>query len=243
MEWSDDALVLSARPHGEAAAIVALLTRDHGRHLGLVPGGASARRRAALEPGTAVRAKWRARLADHLGTWTLEPERQTGALLLDDRSRLAALVSACALLEAVLPERLPLPSVHAGTAALFESLDGPAWAAAYVRWEVGLLAELGFGLDLSACAATGSADDLAFVSPRTGRAVSRAGGAGFEDRLLPLPGFLLGAGPDDPAAIRDGLRLTGHFLERQAGAMLPPARVRFAERFHSGPGTGNPFRS
>lgn len=239
MEWTDDALVLSARPHGETAAVVALLTREHGRHLGLVPGGASARRRASLEPGTAVRAKWRARLADHLGTWTLEAVRQTGALLLDDRARLAALVSACAVLEAVLPERLPMPAVHAGTEALFESLDGPAWAATYVRWELGVLAELGFGLDLTACAATGAVDDLAFVSPRSGRAVSRTGAAGFEDRLLPLPGFLLGAGPDDPAAIRDGLRLTGHFLERQTGAALPPARVRFTERFHSGPAFGN----
>ena len=243
MEWTDDALVLSARPHGEAAAIVALLTREHGRHLGLVPGGASARRRATLEPGTAVRAKWRARLAEHLGTWTLEAGRQTGALLMDDRSRLAALVSACAVLEAVLPERLPVPAVHSGTTALFESLDGPAWAAAYVRWEVGILAELGFGLDLSSCAATGAADDLAFVSPRTGRAVSRIGAAGYEDRLLPLPGFLLGTGPADVGAIRDGLRLTGHFLERQAGTALPPARVRFAERFHPGPGSGNPFPS
>jgi len=208
-----------------------------------VPGGASSRRRASLEPGTRVRARWRARLVDHLGTWTLEAERQTGAMLLDDPDRLAALVAACAVLEAVLPERAPMPAVFAGTVALFDALDGGAWAAACVRWEVGLLAELGFGLDLSACAATGAVGDLAFVSPRTGRAVSRAGAAGYEDRLLPLPGFLVGTGTDDAAAIRDGLRLTGHFLERQTGAALPPARVRFAERFHSGTRSGNLFPS
>lgn len=239
MEWSDQGIVLSARAHGEAAAIVTLLAREHGRHAGLVMGGRSSRHRGHAEPGTVVAARWRGRLAEHLGTYALEPVRGYAAGMLDDAPRLAALTAACALVEAALPEHEPHPALYDGLCAFLEVLDtAPAWAEAYVRWEVGLLAELGFGLDLGRCAATGAADGvndhLAFVSPRTGRAVSLSAGEPYRDRLLPLPGFLVGRGAGGGEEVAAGLRLTGHFLERHVlNAPLPPARERLATRLQA----------
>ncbi|WP_029006815.1 DNA repair protein RecO [Azospirillum halopraeferens] len=231
MDWTDRGIVLSARPHGETAAVAVLLTRDHGRHAGLVQGGRSSRRRADLEPGTLVAARWRGRLVEHLGTFTLESVHAYAAVLLDDPLRLAALASACALTESALPERQPHPAVFDGLLALFDVLGGTAWAEAYVRWEAGLLAELGFGLDIDRCAVTGSNDYLAYVSPRTGRAVSVAAGEPYRDRLLPLPGFLAGRGGGGRDEVLEGLRLTGHFLERHLlNGPLPPSRLRLAER-------------
>jgi DNA repair protein RecO (recombination protein O) len=256
MDWTDQGLVLSARPHGEVAAIAMLLTREHGRHAGLVPGGRTARGRGDLEPGTLVAAHWRGRLAEHLGTWRLEAQRAYAAGRLDDPLRLGALSSALALTESTLAEREPHPRVFDGLVALLEVLDTTAWAEAYVGWEIGLLGELGFGLDLTRCAVTGDDggrtsdrhpadshpadrhpadrlnDRLAWVSPRTGRAVSLSAGEPYRDRLLALPGFLLGQGAGGVEEVRQGLALTGHFLERQAlGAALPPARQRFVERY------------
>ena len=231
MEWTDQAIVLSARPHGETAAVAVLLTRERGRHAGLVQGGRSSRQRGTLEPGTLVAARWRGRLPEHLGTLTLEPVRGYAAALLDDPLRLSALTAACALTEAAVPEHEPHPVLFDGLAALFDVLETPVWAEAYVRWEVGLLSELGFGLDLDRCAVTGSNDYLAYVSPRTGRAVSASAGEPYRDRLLPLPGVLIGLGGGGREETLAGLRLTGHFLERHLlNAPLPPARVRFAER-------------
>ncbi len=230
MEWTDQALVLSARPQGESSALVCLLTEARGRHSGLVRGARSAGRRASVEPGTLVRARWRARLSEQLGTLTLEPLRSHGAALLDQPERLAALVSACALVEAGLSEHDPHPALYRGLLALFEALEQPAWAEATVRWELGLLAELGFGLDLSCCAVTGSVEELTAVSPRSGRAVSRAAAAPWGDRLLALPGFLVGRGGGGVRDVRLGLALTGYFLERHLPGGLPPARRRFAER-------------
>lgn len=231
MDWTDRGVVLSARPHGEAAAVAVLLTRDHGRHGGLVQGGRSSRQRGNLEPGTLVAARWRGRLAEHLGTYTLEPMHGYAAALLDDPLRLAALTAACALVEAALPEREPHPAVFDGLVALLDVLEGAAWPEAYVRWEIGLLAELGFGLDLDRCALTGSNDYLAYVSPRTGRAVSASAGEPYRDRLLPLPGFLVGRGGGGRDETLAGLRLTGHFLERHLlNGPLPPARMRLVER-------------
>ena len=235
MEWSDQGIVLSNRAHGETAAVVTLLAREHGRHAGLVMGGRSSRQRGHTEPGSVVAARWRGRLAEHLGNYVLEPLRGYAAGLLDDPPRLAALASACALAEAALPEHQPHPALYDGLCALFEVLDGaPAWAEAYVRWEVGLLAELGFGLDLERCAVTGVVSGneyLAFVSPRTGRAVSVSAGEPYRDRLLPLPGFLVGRGQGGAEEVAAGLRLTGHFLERHVlNAPLPPARERLAAR-------------
>lgn len=232
MEWSDQGIVLSARPHGEGSAVATLLTRGHGRHAGLAMGGRSARQRGTLEPGTLVAARWRGRLAEHLGTYGLEPVHGYAAAFLDDPPKLAALASACAVAEAALPEHEPHPAVFDGLLALFGLLDTSAWAEAYVRWELGLLAELGFGLDLDRCAVTGANDYLAYVSPRTGRAVSAAVGEPYRDRLLPLPGFLIGRGGGGPVEVGDGLRLTGHFLERHVlNGPTPPARERLRERY------------
>jgi DNA repair protein RecO (recombination protein O) len=229
IEWLDDGIVLSARRHGESAAIVSLLTRAHGRHAGLVRGGGGRRARGIYEPGNRVAAGWRARLPEHLGHYVCELEASRAAALLDDAARLAALAAATSLVDAALPEREP----HA---RLFDSLDGligrlcqaaseTTWPAGYVRFELGLLAELGFGLDLGRCAATGVADDLAFVSPKTGRAVSVAAAAPYRDRLLPLPAFLTAAEDDEAAiagdAIVAGLRLTGFFLDRHVFAQRP----------------------
>ncbi len=232
MEWSDQGIVLSSRPQGEGAAVATLLTREHGRHAGMVMGGRSPRLRGTLEPGTLVAARWRGRLAEHLGQFTLEPVKGYAAAFFDDAVTLAALTSACALAEAALPEHEPHPALFDGMLALFGLLDTPAWAESYVRWEVGLLAELGFGLDLDRCAVSGVNDYLAYVSPRTGRAVSASVGEPYRDRLLPLPDFLAGRGGGGPAEVESGLRLTGHFLERHVlGGHLPPARTRLTERY------------
>lgn len=238
MDWSDDGIVLSARKLGESAAVVNLLTRAHGRHAGLVRGGAGRRWRGVLQPGNQVAAVWRARLSEHLGTYTVEPARERLSALLDDPLRLAALSAAAAVAEVALPEREPHPVLFEGLLSLLDALErSPAWAAVYVRWEVELLKELGFGLDLSRCAATGTTEDLAFVSPRSGRAVSAAAAAPYADRLLRLPRFLLGSqgGKAEAAHIADGLALTGFFLERHvlapAQVRLPPARIRLVERF------------
>ena len=237
MNWADQGYVLSVRRHGEAAAIVNLLTRGHGRHAGLVRGGMGRRLRGVLQPGNLVAANWRARLSEHLGSFTVEPVRDHAAALLSDGDRLAGLTAAAAVTEAALPEREPHPAIHDGFAALLGALGGePSWAAIYVRFELGLLTELGFGLELSHCAATGSSEDLAYVSPRSARAVSRGAGAPYKDKLLPLPAFLL---PDAPEKLTvrdvlDGLKLTGYFLETQVFAPhnrpLPTARNRLIER-------------
>ncbi|HYB09424.1 MAG TPA: DNA repair protein RecO [Alphaproteobacteria bacterium] len=231
MEWTDEGIVLAARKHGERALILQLLTREHGRHAGLVHGGASAGKRGALQPGSRLQATWRARLADHLGYFSCEQLHNGAAALLDDPLRLAALASACAVAELALPEREPHPTIFAAISALVAALESSdritGWGRAVVAWELGLLGELGFGLDLTKCAATGRNDELAFVSPRTGRAVSLSAGEAYRDRLLALPGFLIdsAATPSD-GDIAEALALTGHFLERHVFAAFhrqPPA--------------------
>jgi DNA repair protein RecO (recombination protein O) len=235
MMWDDTAFVLAARRHGESALIVELLTRERGRHAGLVRGGQSPKTRAVLQPGNAVAARWRGRLAEHLGMLTCELVHAHVARLLDDPDRLAALASAAALAAAVLPEREPHADVFASFAGLLDALDsGREWPLHYVSWERDLLASLGFGLDLSRCAATGATADLAYVSPRTGRAVSREAGRPYHDKLLPLPAFLWCAADADRPQIVAGLELTGHFLLHHVlhpqDKPLPQARTRFAER-------------
>lgn len=239
MEWTDEGIVLAARKHGESAAILQLLTRAHGRHAGLVHGGAGARTRGALQPGNRLQVTWRARLADHLGSYSCEQLHSGAATLLDDPLRLAALASACAIAELSLPEREPHPAIFAALTALVAALESSeriaGWGRAVVAWEMGLLGELGFGLDLTKCAATGRNDELAFVSPRTGRAVSLSAGEAYRDRLLALPAFLVDntAAPSE-SDIADALALTGHFLERHVFAALhraPPAsRSHFVDR-------------
>ena len=235
MEWSDEGIVLSARRHGEAAAIVTLLTQAHGRHAGLVHGGVGRRLRGVLQPGNRVTARWRARLSEHLGTMTCEMSAALAAPLLGDPLRLAGLSAACALADWTLPEREPQSVIHGGLVHLIESLSGDTWPRLYVTWELDLLRELGFGLDLERCAATGRNDSLAFVSPQTGRAVSLSAGEPYRERLLTLPSFLTGvAASATPRDIVDGLTLTAYFLERHVlavgGRRLPAARQRLAER-------------
>lgn len=237
MEWIDDGIVLSRRRLGENDAVVALFTAGHGRHLGVVRGGAGRRHGGTLQPGNLVSATWRARLSEQLGTMTCELRESMAARLLDDPPRLEALSACLELLDDVLPERQPHPELHAATRALLGALEAPGHAASLVRWELGLLTALGFGLDLSACAVTGDAADLAHVSPRSGRAVSRAAGRPYAGRLLALPPFLLaGRSGDDVDAvdIAAGLALTGHFIERHllapASRAMPPARVRLVDR-------------
>lgn len=243
MEWRDTGFVLSARRHGESAVIAELLTSEHGRHAGLVRGGQSPRRRALLQPGNEVAASWRGRLPEHLGTFECELVAPHAARFLDDPDRLAALSAATALLLAALPEREPHPDLHASFGGLLATLDSPAgWAPAYVAWECDLLAALGFGLDLGRCAVTGTNEDLVYVSPRTGRAVSRESGAPYHDKLLPLPGFLWRDAPAAPADIVAGLVLTRHFLLHHLlepqGARLPEARERLLERMRRATAAG-----
>lgn len=238
MDWSDDGIVLSVRRHGESGAILHLLTAAHGRHAGLVRGGNSKRLRGVLQPGNEVHAVWRARLEEHLGSYAIELAVGHAARAMDDPGRLAAMVSACALVDAALPEREPHADLHESLRDLLTTLPEDGWAATYVAWELSLLATLGFGLDLSRCAATGRSDDLAYVSPKSGRAVSREAGAAWREQLLPLPDFLIGHGPADTADLSAGLRLTGYFLDRHVlaphGRTLPDARFRLDERWRRG---------
>ena len=236
MEWADDAFVLSARTHGEAGALVELLTERHGRFAAHVAGGASRRMKPVLQPGARVLAEYRARTADHLGSAQLEPAGEGPAALFDDPLALTGLASAAAVTAAALPEREPHPGVFAAFEALAAAFAHPeVWPAIYVRFEAGLLEEMGFGLDLSRCAVTGSPDDLAWVSPRTGRAVGREAGAAYADRLLSLPPFMLGSqGGLRAGDIAAGLAITARFLERDVfgplNRPLPPARLWLADR-------------
>lgn len=235
MEWTDEGIVLSVRKHGESSAITTLMTRRHGVHAGLVRGGAASRARGILQPGNRVHARWRARLAEHLGTYTCELFHPFAGAILDDPTRLAGLSAACAVTEAALAERQAHPAVFAGLLALLEGMEDETWPSAYVKWELCLLREAGFGLDLSRCAATGRNDQLAYVSPKSGCAVSRSAGEPYKGTLLPLPAFLLGEGQaGGPDEVADGLRLTGYFLERHVFSHRdrppPPARQRLAER-------------
>lgn len=230
MEWEDEALVLSVRRHGEHGGIVGLLTLTHGRHAGLLHGAASKANRGIVLPGNRVRAWWRGRLAEQLGALRLELLKAHAGDALGDPGRLAALGSACALAECSLPERQAHPGAYAALSALLTALPAESWPSVYVHFELALLRDIGFGLDLSACAATGTTEDLVYVSPRTGRAVSREAGEQWKDRLLILPRFLTGGGEGDRDEIRAGLDLAGFFLGRHLGT-LPPARSRLVDRF------------
>ncbi len=235
VEWQDEAVILAAKPHGEADLVLQLLTRERGRHAGLVKGGQSRRQRGQHEPGTRIVATWKARLADHLGYLVCEARGSALGALMDRPGPLAALSSALALAERALPEREPHPAAYEGLLALLAALETEHWGEATVLWELQLLGELGFGLDLTACAAGGDNDQLAFVSPRTGRAVSLSAGQPWRERLLPLPGFLVGRGEGGAREILQGLALTGHFLELNVfhpqDRPLPPARQRLHARF------------
>lgn len=244
MNWSDEGVILSVRPHGETAAVVEILTRQHGRHLGLVHGGRSRKTRPVLQSGNHVSVAWKARLADHLGHMSVELIRGYAASAMDDAAALGGLTSLCALAR-LMPERDPHPNLYEVTLFVLAYLDDASvWPALLARWELALLDELGFGLDLARCAATGANDDLVYVSPKTGRAVSASAGEPYRDRLLPLPPFLL---PGRKASVAPGdvaraFSLTGYFLEQRVfaprGEGLPEPRTRLAallKRLDTGP--------
>jgi DNA repair protein RecO (recombination protein O) len=223
MDWRDEGILIAARRHGESAAIIEVLTREHGRHAGVVRGGAGRRMTPILQPGARLSLEWTARLEEHIGTFRVDPIAARTAAIMADRAALAALGSVTALIAAALPERDAHPELYGRSLGLVEALGAaPDWPARYAAWELALLAELGFGLDLGRCALTGTAADLAWVSPKSGRAVNRAAGAPWADRLLPLPGFLRGEGTDPEAAeLAAALALTGHFLETRVAPTLP----------------------
>ena len=211
MDWRDEGVLLVTRKHGESAAIIEVFTPAHGRHAGVVRGGGGRRFAPILQPGNQLSLNWRARLEDHLGAFTAEPLRARAPALMSDRIALAGLTATCALLSFALPEREPHAELYDNSIALFDGLGAPGWPLAYLRWEMRLLDEMGYGLDLGSCAVTGSREDLAFVSPKTGRAVSREAAGEWAPRLLPLPPCLLGQGPASAEEIAQGLALTGYF--------------------------------
>jgi DNA repair protein RecO (recombination protein O) len=227
MEWRDEGVILSVRRHGETGAIAEILTAAHGRALGLVRGGRSKAQRPVLQAGNTVQAVWRARLEDQLGTFTLEPLLLRAGAIMEEPFRLAGLATITGLAQ-LLPEREPHPRVYDAMRVVLEAVEDDAvWPALLVRWELGLLEELGFGLDLSACAATGRRDNLVFVSPKSGKAVSAEAGMPYRDRLFRLPAFLREPAAAAPAEVIDGLRLAGFFLERH---LFEPRGARFPEQ-------------
>ena len=239
MEWQAPAVVLDVRPHGDSGAVVTLLTEAHGRHAGLAKGGASRSQVALWQPGNLVEVRWVARLADQLGALSGELVHAAAALAMEDPLALAVLRAATAVANDALPEREAHPRVFHGLVALIATLaSGPEPALPdLVLWEADLLADLGYGLDLARCAVTGTTDDLHYVSPRTGRAISEGAAGDWKDRLLPLPAFLLGQGPSTAPDWLTGLRLTGHFLARDVFGThhkpLPGAREMLLDRVAS----------
>jgi DNA repair protein RecO (recombination protein O) len=232
MQWTDEGIIIGTRRHGETSLIVELMTRGRGRHLGLVRGGRSRKQQPILQPGNTVLATWRARLDEHLGNYTIEPVIQRAARLIEGPAGLYGLQIVTTLLR-LLPERDPHPDLLDGLGPLLDWLGDPlVGGPLVVRFEMKMLEDLGFGLDLDECAVTGTAADLIYVSPKSGRAVSRAAGEAYRDRLLPLPAFLVdGAASPSAAEVTDAFRLTGHFLARRVfeprDMALPEARARF----------------
>lgn len=231
MEWRDEGIIIGLRRHGEANVILEAMTRAHGRHLGLVRGGRGRRLAPLLQPGNAVELTWRARLDEHLGTYAVEVTDARAARFLASAAALYALNTVAEHLR-LLPERDPHEPLYEALDIIIAHLETPATACALIaRFELALLADLGFGLDLDACAATGSTQDLVWVSPKSGRAVGRLAGEPYRDRLLPLPDFLKSPGGPDAGAplLADAFRLTGYFLERHVlqprGLPMPDSRA------------------
>ena len=233
MEWRDEGIILGMRKHGETSVIAEVMTRAHGRHMGIVKGGRSRRWQPVLQPGNSVSLVWRARLDEHLGQYQVEPTESRAGRLMESAAGVHGVQAMAALLR-LLPERDPHPRLHDAFAIILDSLDAPGEAGAmYVRFELAVLEDLGFGLDLSQCAATGDVRDLVYVSPKSGRAVSAGAGEPWADKLLSLPAFL--STRTDPCAtvdeLHDAFRLTGYFLDRHVfeprGVARPVARSGF----------------
>ncbi|MEI4471415.1 DNA repair protein RecO [Frigidibacter sp. MR17.24] len=233
MDWREEGLLIAVRPQGETSVIIEVFTRSRGRHAGLVRGGVSRRIAPHLQPGGQLDLSWRARLEDQLGTFTVEPVMSRAGLL-GDRLGLMGLNAVCAMLRFALADRDPHPWLYDRTIRLMDRLAAAEdWPPDYLLWEMALLDELGHGLDLARCAVTGARDDLAYVSPRTGRAVSRGAAGDWAARLLPLPAAMMGQSGATPAEIAGGLRTTGHFLDTRLaadrGRPLPEARNRLVD--------------
>ncbi|WP_108258916.1 DNA repair protein RecO [Mangrovicoccus ximenensis] len=241
MEWQGQGILIACRPHGEHAAILEVLTPGHGRHAGLLRGGQSRRMSPVLQPGNLLALSWRARLDHHMGAFTAELERDRAGRLMNDRRTLAGLAAVTGLLAYALPERMHLPGIYERTAELLDVMPlTPAWTLAYLRWELALLEALGYGLELDRCAVRGTNEELCFVSPRTGRAVSRQAAGEWADRLLPLPDCLKGQGPAPDGEIALALSTTGHFLKKHvppqwSGQPFPASRSRLVDLLKRGP--------
>ena len=235
MEWRDHGILLTVRRHGESSAIIEVFTEAHGRHAGVVRGGASRKVAPLLQPGAQLDVTWRARLDAHIGTFAVEPLRSRAAAAFSGRMALAGLNAVVALLSYGLPEREAHARLYRQTEQLMDLLgQDEIWPLAYLRWEQALLDDLGFGLDLAACAVTGATEGLVYVSPKSGRAVTAAGAGDWAARMLPLPPCLLGHGPGSDAEIVEALGTTGHFLESRlamdvAHKPLPQARARLID--------------
>jgi len=246
MEWQDEAIVLSASRHGEADALLEVMTKSHGRARGFIKGGLARRNKANLQAGNFLSVKWRSRLETNLGRFTVELIHSPLGTMMGDGARLSALAAATAIVSSTMTERESHQSVYAGLQAIVALLEHEGgsvavWAAALARLELGILTELGYGLDLSKCASTGSDEDLVYVSPKSGRAVSAAAGMPYKEKLLKLPPFLLPEGPNI-SSVADAvvaMKLTGYFLDRNVwvvrGRGQPAARERlFASLIKAG---------
>lgn len=237
MEWRDEGILLSMRRHGETSAIIDVFTPSQGRHAGVVRGGTSRKIAPILQPGAQLDVTWRARLEDHIGAFTVEPVRSRAAAAMGGRLALAGLNAVTSLVRFAVPEREVHLPLYRRTEALLDLLgQDDIWPLGYLRWELSLLEELGYGLDLGSCAVTGATEGLIYVSPKSGRAVSREGAGEWAERMLPLPDVLRGRGAAVDAEIVQGLRTTGYFLTHQlasglGGKPLPQARARFVEAF------------
>ncbi len=237
MHWTDEAIVLSSRKHGETSAVARVFSQKHGLSAGVVRGVHSKANRGVIQPGNLVSATWQARLSEHLGAFKCELLEANAAGLMNDAARLAALTSICAVIESSLPERHPYPKLYGIFEAFLATLrSDEGWPEAYVKLELSLLAETGFGLDLSQCAGGGATENLMYVSPKSGRAVSAEAGEPYKEKLLALPAFLLPPPPAGGGGSKEtlaGLRLTGYFLEHWLLAphnrKLPPARGRLVQ--------------
>ncbi len=232
IEWSDEGALLATRPFGETSVIIEVFSAHHGRHAGVVRGGTSRKVAPILQPGAQLSVTWKARLDSHLGSFTVEPVRSRAAAAMGDRLALAGLNAVCAILAHVLPEREEHAPLYERTIALLDLLgQSDVWPLAYLRWEQALLDEMGFGMDLSACAVRGVNEELIYVSPKSGRAVSREGAGEWADRMLPLPPVLAGQGDAANTEIVTALGTTGYFIEHRlikslGDRPMPVARAR-----------------
>ncbi len=236
--WNDSGIILKTRPYGEGAVVVTLLTSGHGKHAGYVYGGQSGSKSGMLATGNLISVEWKARLEEQLGSYAPEMDMAFAANVMDDRNRLTALLSACSLCDVCLAEREVNTAQFEGLKVLLSLLGTEAWAQAYIMWEIAFMRELGYPLDLAQCAATGMQYDLVYVSPKTGKAVSKDAGEPYKDKMLPLPSFLRsddgGQAGDVSNDIVDGLNMTGHFLQNwvlgDTTAALPEARTNLLTR-------------